>query len=596
MTICFLVGVASAVEPRILAHPDILAVSDSAAPHVEMTIAADPKDVTRLIAASIVLSGTDEKPEAHVYSSKDRGATWSSAIPPEIRRYGGADPQVTYDGAGSPLFAALATVPEGRGRERSAVLVFRSTGFDTWSHAKNLDSRISYDHEQMVADWYSKRFRNSVYVAALFGFPNYSIAVWRTRDGGRTWSPRAVAMTMQNYGLNDITPVVLSDGTLLVFAADFPNNPNIDAPYSNVWAARSDDGGKTFSVRWKVGAQYNETHARIQQEVSAGDIAAIPTMPSFAADSNPNSRYKDRVYEVWCDRRSGRSRLFFSRSEDRGRTWSSPALVDSNVPAGAEQFQQAISVNRNGDIAVTWFDSGGASTYREFATVSLDGGNSFLGARALSSATSNARAPGNMIFQPEGLERIKDGHIGIYFVSALSRWPSGGDYMGLAADNFGAYHAFWADSRFGSFQPYTSTFQAGFPPKTPPLKSADVSKEIQLIFASSAYDAASGKFRYAVRLKNVGKRAIYGPLTVTISNVQNPYLVAHKQTRSIDAPVICDASNAKAGNGATFGYAKALGDFPALQPDEMSGAAQWCFKAPFTANPYLGIDVHGFVQ
>ncbi|MGG7379246.1 hypothetical protein ACQ7B2_10985, partial [Escherichia coli] len=70
----------------------------------------------------------------------------------------------------------------------------------------------------------------------------------------------------------------------------------------------------------------------------------------FAADAE-SSRFRDRIYVAWEDARSGSHRLFFSKSADRGKTWSAPRPIDDRIPRAAKQWQPAIAVNKDGVVA-----------------------------------------------------------------------------------------------------------------------------------------------------------------------------------------------------------------------------------------------------
>lgn len=70
-------------------------------------------------------------------------------------------------------------------------------------------------------------------------------------------------------------------------------------------------------------------------------------------------------------------------------------------------------------------------------TASLNGGASFLPERQPSDSVSCPDASTNG--------------------AAFGRWPTGGDYFGMAAAPGGRFHAVWPDARSGTFQLRTST-------------------------------------------------------------------------------------------------------------------------------------------
>ncbi|MBK7598131.1 MAG: hypothetical protein IPJ07_06230 [Acidobacteria bacterium] len=94
--------------------------------------------------------------------------------------------------------------------------------------------------------------------------------------------------------------------------------------------------------------------------------------------------------------------------------------------------------------------------------VSVDGGESFLPPVRLSSAPSSRWGAGNFAFSPSTWSDLMK-NIRVTFLSAASRWGSGGDYIGLTADAEGVFHPFWPDSRTGTFQAMTSRVQVELP-------------------------------------------------------------------------------------------------------------------------------------
>lgn len=591
---CVLIAAAGSGD-RVLVGPDSQVSIDANVPHMEMMVAADPLDPKTLVGSSIVETGPPTGTETHIYVSNDDGGSWSTHVLPEVARWGAGDPQSWFSADGTAYFATLGSVTDAKGRLASALLVSRSTDRgNTWRKAISVPGP-SYDHEQAISDFYSRRFKGRTYLAALYGFPDYSIGVWHSSDSGRTWSARTLAMKMHRYGINVVTPVVLSDGTLHVFTIDFPIWLTQQATWSNIWQVVSSDGGVRFGAPRKIGRIHNLTRAQEERLRETGSFVQ-PTFAAFAADPNPESPFRDRIYGVWSDSRSGSSRVYFIRSLDAGRSWSgAPAILTPNAQS-IQQFQPAIAVNRDGHVAVTWFGTDArARSYREYAAISEDGGSTFLPQRAISSADSYPSHGGNVVFSPSGFERLPHHRIGVYFVSGFSRWPMGGDYMGLCADSTGAFHAFWSDGRADATQAWTATFLAGTLPQLPATRPADVSADIKLVFAPGRYDPKTRLFSYAVRLRNISKQTIYGPLTAEITDVINPYFVAHHEVRTLDIPRIYGASNGMHGVGATYSYADALGDFSLLQPGQSTGPVTWSFSVPLAADPYLGIAISGSV-
>ena len=136
------------------------------------------------------------------------------------------------------------------------------------------------------------------------------------------------------------------------------------------------------------------------------------------------------------------------------------------------------------------------------------------------------------------------------FVSGMSRWPNGGDYIGMTADADGVFHPFWTDGRSGTYQLYTAPIRvlAGGQPATPaPEKTAaSLSDKVTLVFDPIQYDRQTQEVLLPVRLKNVSKETLYPPFKVEIKELAHPYSV--KAREEVDIPTILNASNGKTGS------------------------------------------------
>src|SRR5262249_35340366 len=149
-------------------------------------------------------------------------------------------------------------------------------------------------------------------------------------------------------------------------------------------------GGRSFAQvtpnlagRWK--------HPRIKSPSVFGVF-----YPRLAVDPG-SSNFGGRLYCVWRDgHMSDESYILFASSRDGGATWSPPVIV-SEQAAGADAGPDygadipAVAVNKNGVVAVTWYDRSGlpkhvvgadgvippAPGYNARLRVSCDGGETW---------------------------------------------------------------------------------------------------------------------------------------------------------------------------------------------------------------------------
>jgi hypothetical protein len=168
-----------------------------------------------------------------------------------------------------------------------------------------------------------------------------------------------------------------------------------------------------------------------------GSFAPIPAQPKRDIDSEAGlawdrtgGPHNGRVYLVYTDRPSTSSAdtdIYVRFSDDNGTNWSSRLRVnDDPVGNGKSQFMPRIALDQtSGYIAVSFYDcrnSAGNSTTELWATISTDGGLSFLPNVKVSTGFSSA------------------------LVSAISNTGFDyGDYDGLAFHG-GTFYPCWADN------------------------------------------------------------------------------------------------------------------------------------------------------
>jgi hypothetical protein len=60
------------------------------------------------------------------------------------------------------------------------------------------------------------------------------------------------------------------------------------------------------------------------------------------------------LYVIWSDTRGGNCNIYFSRSEDDGRTWLAPNVRISDVPTGLEDYSPSMTIDETGILYTTW--------------------------------------------------------------------------------------------------------------------------------------------------------------------------------------------------------------------------------------------------
>jgi len=595
--------------PRIVVGPNMLVSRDGDFPHIELIVAANPKNVKNLVGGAITYTRPNGGTACRAYATLDGGATWHASEFPEQIEWGGGDPYVAFTPQGTALFCALTMAKDEKSQQRAFMHVWRSEdGGRTWQQ-KPADLGCSYDFEKMAVDPTTGRFAGRVYIAALYGYPVYRVGLFRSADDGRSWTgPVEVTNGGGTIGVGAVTVLILSDGTVVIPIVKYEFQPEkvkktgtITRPMSLMLSA---DGGITFTPPREAPAALLDF-----DDPSWRDTAGIE---AFAADAG-SKEYRDRIYMAWSDSRRGRPRILFSRSEDRGLHWSEPILVDGGVPKEAIQFQTVVAVNKDGVVGVTWYDTRGSrdgSQFDEYFAASVDGGRSFLPSVRVSSASSGFRGPGNMRMDPFVFDHKEEIHLSL--ISAVSRWPSGGDYLGLTADRDGVFHPLWADARSGTFQAYTAEVAVEVPagekpatgvvaaappepPKPAPRTNRSLRGRVEFVFDPTRYDGAARESEIPVRLRNVSNEPIYPPVTLEITGFgyNDPELPKDDSP----APTVVNATNGKTGVGAVFDFAGALGSQAVLEPGALTSPVvmRLKFQDP-TKVPPIRLKVEGLVE
>jgi hypothetical protein len=236
-------------------------------------------------------------------------------------------------------------------------------------------------------------------------------SVYTSKDGGKTWDMKRLTSPLGVYG----DPVIM---------ADFQGNfyfAHLSDPDGSGWSSenlldrivvqRSEDGGKT----WSDGGFAGLNHPKDQDKQW---LAVHPTT--------------NELYMTWTEfdlynskKDSDKSRILFSKSSDKGETWSKAVMINEfsgDCLDGDETTEGAVpAVGANGEIYVAW-------AYKEkiYFDKSLDGGATWLNKDVVA-----ADQPGGWTFEIPGISRCNG-----LPITAVDR-------------NSGAIYINWTDQRNG---------------------------------------------------------------------------------------------------------------------------------------------------
>lgn len=550
-------------QSTISVAPNVLVSRDGEVAHVESHIAANPRDPRNLLGTAITYTSPGIGTETKAYVSFDGGWTWLDTYFPDQRKQGvqGAfDPQAAFGVTGTAYLVALAYTENA---EHDEIAFYRSgDGGLTWSKPVYLGS--NYDRDTIAVDRSGGRFRGRIYVAAYdYGKANgvEGYKLFRSGDDGRNFQgPVPVGCTV-NYMFT------LTDGTLWIPCPTSTIKPSL---VGSVVAMVSTDGGKTLKPITGQPINSVATHGP-----KLADITRF-SGPVFCVDSS--NRFRNRIYAVWLQGSEDYVvRVMAKHSDDRGHTWSKPRMVAPVSQNGATQYLPMAAVNRDGVLGVIWFEAlpPENDTYDVFFAASLDGGDSFLAPRRVTSATSQPDHPENRAIKQMGGARKN----ALTLQSAYYRWKDAGDYTGLTADADGVFHAFWPDSRRGAFQLYTSRITVETTPNAAQSTRASdserpIDKEVNVEFGPPIVPHDGSDEVIVARIRNVSANTIWGPLVVTVS-LSGP---GRKPANAPDATTIFDPPSGQWSQHAQIDYTPALRDIPFLAPGAATEAVEWHFR------------------
>lgn len=512
-------------------------------PHFEMQLAADPADADRLMACSMLDPDDKDESEVVTYVSHDRGRSWAPTL--RVGREGefaSWDPTCAYGPDGLAYSISENMDSSFNAWER----IDRSTdGGRTWS---STPGRIKHaERTFLVVDHTTGPRRGWLYLygagqactAGVKCVDPDGVFLRASSDGGRSIrNATVIPASATNYPIGYGPGVVLSDGTLI-------------APYTEWLNVRQDDGDVRLPTLDPRATRPNSLIKLVRSHADRPnwpDATSVDTIADrfteyrfnvagfvvVAADASEGP-FRDRLYAVWPDLRSGRSEILLSYSADSGHTWSRPRVMNDDPrharpDSGRDALHGMVAVNKDGVVGVMWYDRrdnpdnlGWTVRFR----ASTDGGETFGPSVKVS---ENPYDPSRT--EPMPLMALRD-------LSGEESWTQfgvhwfhfqGGDTAGLVADAGGVFHALWVGNSTGVPQLWTAPISVDGVARqngsAALSKLQDVSKDVRPRFLRRRFTPATGTIEADLELVNTSGDTITAPLLVRVLDLTSEAGVA----------------------------------------------------------------------
>jgi hypothetical protein len=570
-----------AQHPKITVGQNVqVSIAHAQENHGETLVAADPSDPNRLVGCSMIFPDPLQRrwSDGVTYFSDDRGAHWTPSLFVNSGAMGTGDPACGFGPSGKAYSVYLQPAVKP---EMDDVLVYRSAnGGKNWEPPSHIDW---IDREYITVDTTGGKYNGRIYIngTGLAGLLEHSleealggegehigtipigISIQSSLDGGSSFRPPQKHLSSPPHWILGMgNSVVLSDGTYVAIfgeqrdQAKLADKPPYSSPNSWLKVITSTDGGETYTPAIVVSDWY----------MDYGEIGSTSSIvPVIAVDSS-SGPFRDRLYAVWPDYRSGRGEILLSYSTDKGKKWSKPRMVNDDrawpAPAkGPDDVMPVVAVNKNGVAGVMWYDRRdnphNYGWWVRFAT-SVDGGETIGPSVRVSTepASIGLRDPIKLEGsssgggKPESREKGGNLHASIGFGTIFTF--NGGHTAGMAADAGGDFHPFWIDNRTGIEQIWTASVSvdgAAVVNGSKELQTlADVTDKVTLDFRNSKFDRATGTVSIDAYLGNTSDVTLHEPILLRVLSLDS----------KIGKPTIENADNHEPGPGAVWDFSNTV--------------------------------------
>ena len=390
----------------------------------EVHAVINPSDSNNIIISPIFQNDNNSNPQifCSIYYTTNAGISWKLSnyrTNPigykNVKILGGGDPVLAFDYKGRAYLTWLNLFQTSDDRIHTALLwAYSDDGGRTWIEPDQpyITHYINSSNVNLIkmADkqWATVNKNNDLFVSYTYIEGNTvgqstAIYVAKLPNGKEIFEP-PVKVSSRISALTQFSSITTDEKQdIHVMYLELYNNKEMILIHS-----KSSDAGKSFNSVSYV-SRLTMPQSILDQSGSKDTIVGITSRrlypaPLMVADSRPTSKYKNNLYAVWnangITQNEGRKMdIYFTRSTDGGKRWEKPKILNrENNSRAVSQFYPSLAVNKNGVIAVSYYDRNDDVNYDLHTDYviqfSYDGGLSFTEPRKMNTLPTDFRDVG----------------------------------------------------------------------------------------------------------------------------------------------------------------------------------------------------------